>query len=126
MMENGEESTEGMTEVENKSLDVAEDVKTDEEELPDVVMNAKAPVNNEEKWMLQMNRQRSVASEHEEGEDTDESLLEVIVALHYLQNEYRNGEIVNMTRQGCFNKYSICTMKTAKKLSCLFGVYFKI
>merc|ERR1711973_257512 len=56
MMENGEESTEGMTEVENKSLDVAEDVKTDEEELPDVVMNAKAPVNNEEKWMLQMNR----------------------------------------------------------------------
>ena len=53
MMENGEEGTEGMTEVENKSLDVAEDVKTDEEELPDVVMNAKAPVNNEEKWMLQ-------------------------------------------------------------------------
>ena len=49
-MENGEESTGGMTEVENKSLDVAEDVKTDEEELPDVVMNAKAPVNNEEKW----------------------------------------------------------------------------
>ena len=105
MMENGEESTGGMTEVENKSLDVAEDVKTDEEELPDVVMNAKAPVNNEEKWMLQMNRQRSVASEHEEGEDTDESLLEVIVALHYLQNEKRDGEIVNMTRQGCFNKY---------------------
>ena len=91
MMENGEESTEGMTEVENKSLDVAEDVKTDEEELPDVVMNAKAPVNNEEKWMLQMNRQRSVASEHEEGEDTDESLLEVIVALHNLQNRNRNG-----------------------------------
>merc|ERR1711974_133235 len=25
-------------------------------ELPDVVINAKAPVNNEEKWMLQMNR----------------------------------------------------------------------
>ena len=102
MMENGEESTEGMTEVENKSLDVAEDVKTDEEELPDVVMNAKAPVNNEEKWMLQMNRQRSVASEHEEGEDTDESLLEVIVALHNLQNKNRNGEIVNRTRQRCF------------------------
>ena len=117
MMENGEESTEGMTEVENKSLDVAEDVKTDEEELPDVVMNAKAPVNNEEKWMLQMNRQRSVASEHEEGEDTDESLLEVIVALHYLQNENRNGEIVNRTRQRCFWKYSISTLKTAKKLT---------
>ena len=88
MMENGEEVT-GMTEVENKSLE--EDVGTDEEELPDVVMNAKAPVNNEEKWMLQMNRQRSVASEHEEGEDTDESMLEVIVALHKLIKQKQRG-----------------------------------
>ena len=102
-MENGEESTEGMTEVENKSLDVAEDVKTDEEELPDVVMNAKAPVNNEEKWMLQMNRQRSVASEHEEGEDTDESLLEVIVALHNLQNKHKWGKLSAWQGRGAFD-----------------------
>ena len=102
-MENGEESTEGMTEVENKSLDVAEDVKTDEEELPDVVMNAKAPVNNEEKWMLQMNRQRSVASEHEEGEDTDESLLEVIVALHNLQNKHKWEKLSTWKGRGAFD-----------------------
>ena len=71
-----EEESKGIVEDTELPSSDQDGVKTDEEELPDVVMNAKAPVNNEEKWMLTMTKQRSVASEHEEGEDTDESLLE--------------------------------------------------